>query len=164
MYLGLVDALTAGTLVENTETNSLPLGNRDERGGSLRNDEHIALTGGKLVTDRVLDVDDLIGSLVLLTMLNNTNATSVTSTSDHGQVSSIELDEVDNLNKQYEQMSGSEMKYTMPYLVGLQVHLDRIEHFNQGIRVANGAAIVCGDVRDTSGTNTDRSDLWIVNL
>lgn len=90
--------------------------------------------------ERVLDVDDIEATNVLLTVNNDTGTTHVTATSDHDDVASVKLDKIG-------------------YLAGLDVELDSVVDLDQGIRVANGATIVGDNVWDTLGTNTGLADL-----
>jgi len=89
------------------------------------------------VADGILNVDNVEGARVTLTVDDGTNSPQVTAASDHAQVARIELDEVHNL-------------------VAGNVQLNGIVNLDQGIRVANSTAIMCGQEGDTlrSGLNT----------
>ena len=58
------------------------------------NDEDVVLTGSKRVVNGILDVDNVEASIVTLTVGDDTNTTHVTTTSDHGDHTSVELNEV----------------------------------------------------------------------
>jgi len=83
------------------------------------------------VASGILDVDNVKGSLVLLLVDDGTDTTGVMTTGDHAEGADIELDEITDLS-------------------GLKVEHDGIIHSNVRIRVADSAAIVGGDVRDTA--------------
>ena len=61
------------------------------------NHEDVALTGGELVVNGILDVDDVETSVVTLTVSDDTNTTHVTTTGDHSNDTSIEFDVVGDL-------------------------------------------------------------------
>lgn len=58
---------------------------------------NVALTGGELVVNSVLQVDNVEASVVALTVSDDTNTTHVTTTSDHDDHTSVELNEVGDL-------------------------------------------------------------------
>jgi hypothetical protein len=60
---------------------------------------------------------------MLLPVLDHTNTASVAPTSHHGDVANIKFDEVNNLAR-------------------LQVELDCVISLDEGVRVADGAAII----------------------
>lgn len=108
---------SAVTLLSNGELDTLALGQGDP-GLLLANDENVALTGSEAVVNGILDVDDVEATIVTLTVGDDTNTTHVTTTSDHGNVASVELDEVGNL------ASG-------------EVNLDSVVDLDGGVRVAD---------------------------
>lgn len=124
---------TAITLLSNAELDTLALGERDP-GLILADDEDVALTGGELVVNGVLDVDDVEASVVALTVSDDTNTAldtalvdflhrpeytyHIASTSDHGDDTGIELDELGDL------ASG-------------KVDLDGVVDLDSGIRVTD---------------------------
>jgi hypothetical protein len=57
----------------------------------------VGLTSGELVVNSVLEMDNVEASVVALTVSDDTNTTHVATTSDHGDNTSVKLDEVDNL-------------------------------------------------------------------
>jgi len=83
----------AVTLLGDGELDTLALGEGDP-GLLLADDEDVALTGGELVVNGVLDVDDVEATIVTLTVGDDTNTTHVTTTSGHGDDTSVETDEV----------------------------------------------------------------------
>lgn len=87
---------SAVTLLSNGELDTLTLGQRDPwlLGAD---DENVVLAGGEAVVYRVLDVDDVEASVVALAVGDDTNTAHVTTTSDHGDHTSVELDEVGDL-------------------------------------------------------------------
>lgn len=92
--------------------------------------EHIAQPSGKLVSRRVLDVDRLKASLMLLTVLDHTHTPSVSPSSHHHNVADVELDEVHDL-------------------VLLEVELDGVVRFDEWVGVTDGATVVCVEERDS---------------
>ena len=86
----------AVTLLSDGELDTLALGQGDP-GLVLTDDEDVGLTGGEGVVNGVLDVDDVETTIVALTVGDDTDTTHVTSTGDHGNNTSVELDEVDDL-------------------------------------------------------------------
>jgi len=85
-------------------------------------------------------VDNVKASNVTLAVGDDTDTTSVTTTGDHGNVTNLKLDE-------------------LVELAGLQVELDGVVDLDQGIRVAEGAAIVGDDEGDALGAELDLLDL-----
>ena len=98
------------------------------------------IPGSKSPVQRVLDVDDIEASNVLLPVHNNTSPAHVTSTGDHDDVPGIELDEIGDF-------------------VLLKVELDGVVGTDEGIRVADGAAVVGDDVGHTASAKGDLADL-----
>lgn len=86
----------AVTLLGDGELDTLALGEGDP-GLLLADDEDVALTGGELVVNGVLDVDDVEATVVTLTVGDDTDTTHVTTTSGHGDHTSVEADEVNDL-------------------------------------------------------------------
>lgn len=85
-------------------------------------------------------MDDVEGSWVTFTVDDRTHSPQVPAASDHAQVSRLELDVVYHLS------SGN-------------VNLDSVIDLDKGVRIADGAAIVCGNERDSLWTNLDLTDL-----
>lgn len=107
----------AVTLLSDGELDTLALGQGDP-GLVLANDENVALTGSKGVVNGVLDVDDVEATIVTLTVGDDTDTTHVATTSDHGNGTSVELDEVGDL------ASG-------------EINLDSVVDLDQRVRVAD---------------------------
>ena len=107
----------AVALLGDGELDTLALGKGDP-GLLLADDEDVALTGGELVVNGVLNVDDVEATIVTLTVGDDTNTTHVTTTSDHGNGAGVELDEVGDL------ASG-------------EVNLDGVVDLDQGVGVAD---------------------------
>ena len=105
-----------------------------------RNDAIEDLPRSECPVKRVLDVDNVEATNVLLTVDNNTSTAHVTATGDHDDVASVELDEFGDL-------------------AGLQVKLDGVVNLDEGVGVADGAAVVGDDVWDALGANTGLPDL-----
>jgi hypothetical protein len=95
----------------------------------LTNDEDVAQTGSESVVNSVLDVDNVETTIVTLTVGDDTNTTHVATTGDHGNDTSVELDEVGDL-------------------ASLKVDLDGVVDLDGGVGVADGAGIVRDEVRN----------------
>lgn len=89
---------------------------------------------------RILDVDDIETSNVLLSVHDDTSPAHVASTGDHDDVACVEFDEVGDFAL-------------------LEVELDSVVGTNMGVGVTNGATIVGDNVGDTTVTNGDAADL-----
>lgn len=98
------------------------------------------IPSSKSPVKRVLDVDDIEASNVLLPVHNNTSPAHVTSAGDHDDVSGIELDEIGDL-------------------VLLKVKLDGVIGTNEGVGVTDGAAVVGDNMGDTTVSDSDTADL-----
>jgi hypothetical protein len=86
-------------------------------------DENVVLTGSESVINGILDVNDVETSIVTLSVSDNTNTTHVTSTSNHGNGTSIELDEIGDL-------------------AGLEVNLDGVVNLDCWVWVTDSSSIV----------------------
>ena len=80
-------------LLRNAELDTLALRQGDPR-LLAADDEDVRLTGGKLVVDRVLNVDDVETTVMTLTVSDDTDATHVATTGGHSDHTSVEADEV----------------------------------------------------------------------
>jgi hypothetical protein len=84
---------SAISFLSNCKLNTLALWQRDPWLLGT-DDENVVFTGSKRVVNGILDVDNVEASVVTLTVGDDTNTTHVTTTSDHGDHTSVELDEV----------------------------------------------------------------------
>ena len=84
-------------------------------------------------------MDNIKTTNMSLTVDNNTSTTHVTTASDHANISNIELDEIGDLAL-------------------LEIETDGIVGLDEGIGVADGAAVVGDDVWDALGTDSDALD------
>merc|ERR1712196_202088 len=98
-------------------------------------DEDVGNAGGESTALGILHVHNLEGTNVLLSVSDHTNTTLVLTTSNDASSTALELDHVSGF-------------------VGFNVHLHNVMELGIGIRVADGAALVGGDVRDTLGANS----------
>ena len=89
---------------------------------------------------RILDVNDIETTNVLLTVDDNTNTTHVTAASDDDKVAGLELDEFRDLAR-------------------LDLELHGVVDGNRGIGVTDGTAIVGGNVVNALGTDGGLLDL-----
>jgi hypothetical protein len=87
---------SAISLLRNGQLDTLALWQRDPWLLGT-DDEDVALTGSERVVYGILDVDNVETTIVTLSVSDDTNTTHVTTTSDHGDNSSVELDEVGDL-------------------------------------------------------------------
>lgn len=107
----------AVTLLSDGELDTLALGEGDP--GLLGADnENVGLAGSEGVVKGILDVDDVETTIVTLTVGDDTNTAHVTTASNHGDGTSVELDEVLDL-------------------ASLKVDLDSVVDLDQGVGVAN---------------------------
>jgi len=81
-------------------------------------------------------MDDIETAEMLLSVFDDTDTTQVTTGGDHGQGSTVKVDEVLNLSR-------------------LKVELNSVSSLDQRVRVSNGAAIVGDCVRDSSKAKSD---------
>lgn len=95
--------------------------------------EHVGKTGGEFLSGLVLDEDDVERTWVLFDVKKFSNASTITSLGDGDGGASSELDDVRGL-------SGSE------------IDLYGVVHFDEGVRVTDGAAVVGDNGRDSLGT------------
>lgn len=95
--------------------------------------------GSKSTVERVLDVNNIEVTNVLLTVNNDTSSAHVTPTGDHDDVTGVELDEVTDLS-------------------GLQIELDSVVNLDGGVRVTDGTSVVGDNVGDAASTNCDLTD------
>ncbi|KAJ8539096.1 hypothetical protein ON010_g12774 [Phytophthora cinnamomi] len=137
-------------LLQDVELDALALGQGHPGAGLLADGEHVAEARGEVVASRVLDVGNVERTLVPeahnqqyteglamspegvflpLDVVQDADAARVTSARDGHQVADLELDVVHHLAR-------------------LQVDLDRVADLDERVRVADGAAVVGGDVRD----------------
>jgi hypothetical protein len=87
---------SAISLLCNCELDTLALWQRDPR--LLRTyDEDVVLTRSERVVNGILDVHDVEASIMTLSMGNDTNSSHVATTSNHGNDTSVKLDEVGDL-------------------------------------------------------------------
>lgn len=132
----------SGTLVKDGLLDTLALGEGDKGilgVSTLANDEGILETGGKDGTVGILDLNNVEGARVTLTVDEDTDTASVTTLGDHNSVASLELEAVNNL-------------------ASAEVKLDGIVGLDKGIRVTEGAAVVGDEVWDTLAGGTLLAD------
>lgn len=84
----------------------------------------------------ILDVNDVVSSKMPLAALDGAHTTNVASTSNHASRTHVPLDEVGDL-------------------VVLKIELDGVVGANARIGVANGSAVVCNDMGNTTETQSD---------
>lgn len=85
-------------------------------------------------------MDNIETTNVLLSVHNDTSPSHVASTGDHDNVAGIELDEVGDLAMR-------------------KIELDGVVDTDEGVGVADGAAVVGDDVGNTTVSEGDAADL-----
>jgi hypothetical protein len=128
------------TLFSDGELDTLTLGERDPRLGTLTDGEDVGDTSSKDTIESILDVDDFETTNVTFTVNQLTDTTNITTTSDQDNVTNFELDEIGDL-------------------VFFEVETNGIVSLDQRIGVTDSTTIMGGDVRNTLGTNEDLLDL-----
>lgn len=96
---------------------------------ALSNDEDVAETSGEGVSLRILDVNDLIGTWVVLNVHENTNTTDIVSTLNENLSSILEFNNSINLTS-------------------LKVILDSVVLLDVWVWVADGSSVMGHNVRD----------------
>lgn len=96
--------------------------------------------GSERSVQRILDVNNIEPTDVLLTVYNHTSPTHVTAACDHNGIASIELDKIGDL-------------------VLLEVELDGVVDLDGRIGVANRSPVVRDDVWNALGSQGHFSDL-----
>jgi hypothetical protein len=113
---------SAISLLSNCELDTLTLWQRDP--WLLRtDDEDVVLTGSEGIVYGILDMHNVEASIVTLSVGNDANTSHVTTTSDHGNDTSVELDEVGDL-------------------AGSKVDLDGVVDLDGWVRVTDSSRIV----------------------
>lgn len=103
----------AVTLLSNGELDTLALGEGNQGLlGAVTDDEHVLETSGKDVAKTVLDVDNVEGSGVAITVNEGTNTACVTTTSDHHLNSNVKRDDL---------LDGSSLELVLDGVVDLQI-------------------------------------------
>lgn len=117
----------------------------DGLGGSLSDDDTVLLSGGEGVAVAILNVGNVVRTVVDLDVLEDTDTTDIVSTSNEDTSSVLELEaSIDG--------SGSEVK------------LDGIVDTDLGVRVSNGSTVMGDNVRDRVFANALSLDLAELEL
>ena len=131
------------TLLDKRKLDTLALRKRDGWSLTITNNEDVRDSGGERVTLGVLDVGNVIGTLVLLDGLEDTNSTNVVSSGQHDSGTVGELDDGADLT------SG-------------EVDLDGVVETNVWVRESEGSAIMGSNVWDlllVDGLTSDLAEL-----
>jgi hypothetical protein len=124
-----VDSNLGISLFDKSTPESLELGQSDEWLLALSNNEHVGETGGEVIARAIFDVDDLIGTWVMLDVHELSDTTNVVSTlNEH-------LNSVFEFNDFFD-------------LIGLKVELDSIVLLDFWVGVADGSAVVGHNIRN----------------
>ena len=108
---------SAVALLSDGELDTLALGQGDP-GLLAANDKDVGLASGEGVVNGILKVDDGEATVVALTVSDDTNTTHVAAAGDHGNGTSVELDEVLDL-------------------ASFKVDLDSVVDLDEGVRVTD---------------------------
>lgn len=130
---------TGITLLDDRETDSLVLGERDQRLVLISEDKDVGSESGPDVAARVTNTDNLSGSGVGVSGDDDTDTSNVATTSGHAEVADSEANE------------GSE-------LTSGQIDLNDVVNADIGVGVADGATVVGSDEGNASGEQTDLLD------
>jgi len=128
-YANLGLSIRSSLLLEDGEPDSLTLGEGNKRLVTLSDDEHVLDSGGEGVAGGVLDVDNVVTTLVLLSVEDDANSAGVVTSGNHGDVAVVEADEVLHLS-------------------GLDVEKDRVVDLDERVGVPDGPSVVGGESRD----------------
>ena len=102
--------------------------------------EYLNAPSSECTLKRILHVNNIETTDVLLAVNNDSRTTHVTTAGDHDDVASIKLDKVGELAL-------------------LNVEANGVVDLDQGVGVTDGAAVVSDDVGDTLVANRDLADL-----
>jgi hypothetical protein len=112
----------------------------DRLGVTLSDDDTVVHSGAEGVVVRVLNVSNVVRSLVDFNVLENTNATDIVSTSDENGSTVLELEaSID--------------------ITGLEVKLDGVVNVDLGVGVTDGSSVMGDDVRNLVLTDSLLLDL-----
>merc|ERR1719198_2024886 len=117
-----------GAIFDDAELHAVALWQGDPRLVLLADDEDVVEARAEGVASGILDVDDLEGARVLITVSDDADTANVVTTADHDGVAGLELDVVKDL-------------------VSLEVNADGVVRLDIWVRVTDGAAIVGDRVR-----------------
>jgi len=115
--------------LDERETDTLLGRERDEGFFSSTNAENVGETGSEGVATGILDVSNLVGTGMVLDVLEHTDATNIVAASDENAGAVFELDNGINL-------------------VGLKVELHGVVDLDVGVGETDGPAVVGDDVGD----------------
>ena len=100
LFVILLDGLTSDShvsLLDQAELDALALGEGDQGLLALTDHEDVAKTGGESVATGVLNVGDLVGSRVVLNVLQDAHSADIVSADNEHGSTVLELDESVNL-------------------------------------------------------------------
>jgi hypothetical protein len=104
-----------------------------------RTELRFSLPSSECPVKRILDVNDIKTTNVLLSMHNDTSSAHVTSTSDHDNVAGVELNKVGDFCL-------------------FNVILDGVVNMDTGVGITDGSAIVGDDVGNSTVADSDATD------
>jgi hypothetical protein len=138
---GKLDTLALGQRYPwlGTLTNDEDVGNTEKYLAEIRCTAKMCVPGSESPVQRILDVDDIETSDVLLPVHNNTSPAHVASTGDHDNVAGIELDEIGDL-------------------VLLNVEFHGVISLDERIGIADGTAVVGDNVGDSSTSDSNTAN------
>merc|ERR1711907_769717 len=86
-------------LLQDSELDALTLGEGNQRLVSLSDHKDVLDSRGEGVSSGILQVDNVVGTLVLLPVEDNSDSAGVMASGDHGDIAVVEPDEVLHLDK-----------------------------------------------------------------
>jgi len=117
------------SLSDERKFDAFRLGELDERLLARSNDENVGETGSESAAIGILDVDDLVGTGVLLEMHESTDTTNIVTSGNEADSSILEFNNSINL-------------------VSLKVQLDRVVLLDIWVGIADGSAVVGHNIRN----------------
>ena len=128
------------SILNDGKLDTITLGEGDHWLVTLAKNENVRQSSGECSTNLVSEMDDLIVTGVLLSGSDNTNSTNTVTTRHHGNVSNIELNDIQNLT-------------------GGDINLNGVVNLDLWVRELESSSIVSDGVRDLVVTHEGLGDL-----
>ena len=96
---------------DKSHSNTLKLGEGDQRLLTLSDNENVGHTSGEVVASGILDVDDLVGTWMVLNVHELSNTTDIVSSLDEHGGSVLEFDNLLNITGLEVQLISESIKY-----------------------------------------------------
>jgi hypothetical protein len=141
LFLSIKSSLSSAiTFLRDGKLDTLTLRKRNQRSRPLPNHKNVRQTGSKLTIKRILNVHNIKSAMVSLTVGDDANTTHVAPARDVSQIARIEFDKFNDF------ASGN-------------VDFDCVVGFDEGVGVADRAAVVGHGEGDALGSELDALDL-----